>query len=124
MLSQAIKWLALSGKIILPHKSRDFKQNNKPIQRCIQSASLRPGTHSFSFWTHRIWNKRSNWMQKRNQIFMQITNARKNVRAAYFTRKLNISISPNGEMCKFLKFQGKPLFSDFCSRMISFCQQA
>ena len=40
----------------------------------------------------------------------------------YFTRKLNIPISHNREMFEFLKFQGKLLFSDFCSRMISFCQ--
>ena len=45
-----------------------------------------------------------------------------NIRTAYFTRKLNIPISHNGEMFEFLKFQGKPLFSGFCSRMISFCQ--
>ena len=32
---------------------------------------------------------------------------------AYFTRKLNIRISHNGEMIKFLKFQGELLFSDF-----------
>ena len=44
------------------------------------------------------------------------------MRTAYFTRKLNIPISHNGEMIEFLKFQGKLLFSDFCSRMISFCQ--
>ena len=75
-------------------------------QRCIQSASLRPGTHSFSFWTHRIWNKGSNWTQKKNRMFTQITNARKNMRTAYFTRKLNIPISHNGEMIEFLKFQG------------------
>ena len=35
------------------------------VQRCIQSASLRPGMHSFSFWTHRIWNKGCNWTQKK-----------------------------------------------------------
>ena len=65
------------------------------------------------------------WVQldaEKNRIFMQITNARKNMRTAYFTRKLNIPISHNGEMIEFLKFQGKLLFSDFCSRMISFCQ--
>ena len=85
------------------------------LQGCIQSASLRPGTHSFSFWTHRIWHKK-NWM------FMQLTNARKDMRTAYFTRKLNIPISHNGELIEFLKFQSNLLFSDFCSRMISFCQ--
>ena len=52
---------------------------------------------------------------------MQITNARKNMRTAYFTTKLNIPISHIGEMIEFLKFQGKLLFSDFCSRIISFC---
>ena len=60
--------------------------------------------------------------RKKNQMFMQITNARKNMRTAYFTRKLNILISHNREMIGFLKFQGKLLFSDFCSRIISFCQ--
>ena len=45
-----------------------------------------------------------------------------NMQTAYFTRKLNIPISHYGEMFEFLKFQGKLLFSDFCSRMISFCQ--
>ena len=34
-------------------------------QRCIQSASLRPGTHSFFFWTQRILNEGSNWTQKK-----------------------------------------------------------
>ena len=91
-------------------------------QRCIQSASLRPGTHSFSFWTHRIWHKGSNWTQKKNRMFIQITNPRKNMRTAYFTRKLKIPISQNGEMIEFRKFHSKLLFSGFCSRMISFCQ--
>ena len=40
----------------------------------------------------------------------------------YFRRKLNIPISHNGEMIEFLKFQGKLLFSDFCSGIFSFCQ--
>ena len=57
------------------------------------------------------------WVQldaeKKNRVFMQITNARKNTRTAYFTTKLNIPISHNGEMIEFLKFQGKLLFSDF-----------
>ena len=44
---------------------------------------------------------------------MQITHSRKNMQMAYFTRKLNIRISHNGEMIKFLKFQGELLFSDF-----------
>ena len=34
--------------------------NTTSEQRCIQSASLRPGTHSFFFWTHRILNEGSN----------------------------------------------------------------
>ena len=46
------------------------------VQRCIQSASLLPGTHSFFFWTQRILNEGSNWTQKKNRIFMQITNSR------------------------------------------------
>ena len=46
-------------------------------QRCIQSASLRPGTHSFFFWTQRILNEGSNWTQKKNRMFMQITNSKK-----------------------------------------------
>ena len=33
-------------------------------QRCIQSVSLRPGMHSFFFWTQRILNEGSNWTQK------------------------------------------------------------
>ena len=33
-----------------------------------------------------------------------------------------IEHSHDGEMIKFLKFQGKLLFSDFFSRIISFCQ--
>ena len=36
-----------------------------PIQRCIQSASLRPGMHLFFFWTQRLLNEGSNWMQKK-----------------------------------------------------------
>ena len=35
-------------------------------QRCIQSASLRPGMHSFFFWMQRILNKGSIWTQKKN----------------------------------------------------------
>ena len=66
-------------------------------------------------------DKGSNWTQEKNRMFMQITNARKNMQTAYFTRKLNIPISHNGEMIEFLKFQGKLLFSDFCSQIISFC---
>lgn len=50
------------------------------MQRCIQSASLRPGTHSFFFWTQRILNEGSNWTQKKNRMFMQITNSRKKQR--------------------------------------------
>ena len=50
------------------------------LQRCIQSASLRPGTHSFFFWTQRILNEGSNYTQKKYQIFMQITNSRKKER--------------------------------------------
>ena len=34
-------------------------------QRCIQSVSLRPGTHSFFFRTQRILNEGSNWTQKK-----------------------------------------------------------
>ena len=49
-------------------------------QRCIQSASLRPGTHSFFFWTQRILNEGSNWTQKKNRMFMQIKNSRKKKR--------------------------------------------
>ena len=44
---------------------------------------------------------------------------KENMRTAYFTRKSDIRISHNGEMIKFLKL----LSSDFCSRMISFCQR-
>ena len=50
------------------------------LQRCIQSASLRPGTHSFLFWTQRILNEGSYWTQKKNRMFMQITNSRKKQR--------------------------------------------
>ena len=35
------------------------------FQRCIQSASLPPGTHSFFFWTQRILNEGYNWTQKK-----------------------------------------------------------
>ena len=58
-----------------------------------------------------MWNSGSNWTQKKDRVFMQMTNARKNMRTAYFTRKLSIPISHNGEMFEFLKFQGK----DSCS---------
>ena len=34
-------------------------------QRCIQSASLHPGTHSFFCWIQRILNEGSIWMQKK-----------------------------------------------------------
>ena len=108
-------------KFNIVSESQEPLKAMQTMQRCIQSASLRPGTHSFSFWTHRMWNKGSNWTQKKNGMVMQIKNATKNMPTAYFTRKLNIPISHNGEMFEFLKFQGKPLFSDFCSRMISFC---
>ena len=51
------------------------------LQRCIQSASLRPGTHSFFFWTQRILNEGSNWTQKKkSRMFMQITKSRKKQR--------------------------------------------
>ena len=42
------------------------------IQRCIQSASLCPGKHSFFFWMHRILNKGSNWMQKKIECFCKL----------------------------------------------------
>ena len=34
------------------------------------------------------------------------------------TAYISQGISHNGEMLEFLKFQGKVLFSDFCSQMI------
>ena len=37
------------------------------FQRCIQSASLRPGTHSFFFWMQRILNEGSNWVRRRKK---------------------------------------------------------
>ena len=36
---------------------------------------------------------------------MQITNARKNMQRAYFTRKFNTPISRNREMFEFLNFK-------------------
>ena len=54
---------------------------------------------------------------EKNRMFMQITNARKNMRTAYFARKLNIPISHN------LNFKLSCYLRDFCSRMISFCQR-
>ena len=44
------------------------------------------------------------------------------MRTTYFRRKLKMPISHNEEMIEFLKFQGKLLFSDFCSGIFSFCQ--
>ena len=106
-----VSWLALTSfhwslvRILL--EPPGFFRRLCIIQRCIQSASLRPGTHLFSFWTHRLWHKGSNWTQKKIECtFMQITNARKNMRTTHFRRKLNIPISHNGEMIEFLKFQG------------------
>ena len=34
-------------------------------QRCIQSASMRPGTHSVFCWTQRILNEGFNWTQEK-----------------------------------------------------------
>ena len=48
-----------------------FPQKKYFTQRCIQSASLSPGTHSFFFWTQRILNEGSNWTQKKDRMFMQ-----------------------------------------------------
>ena len=72
------------GKTLLPYRTTSDKSNamnvsisvkvDIHIQRCIQSASLRPGTHSF--FTQRILNEGSNWTQKKNRMFMQITNSR------------------------------------------------
>ena len=50
------------------------------VQSCIQSASLRPGSHSFFFWMQRIVNEGSNWTQKKNRMFMQIKNSGKKQR--------------------------------------------
>ena len=50
------------------------------------------------------------------RMFMQITNERKHMRTAYFTRKLNVRISHNEEIIEFPKFQGKLLLSnELCS---------
>ena len=57
-----------------------FLDRREKDQGCIKSASLRPGTHSFFFWTQRILNEGSNWTQKKNRMFMQITNSRKTQR--------------------------------------------
>ena len=57
-----------------------FLDRREKDQGCIQSASLRPGTHSFFFWTQRILNEGSNWTQKKNRMFVQITNSRKTQR--------------------------------------------
>ena len=67
-----------------------------------------------------MWNKGSNWTQKKkSNIYANYERQEKHA-TVYFTRKLNIPISHNGEMLEFLTFQRKPLFSDFCSRMIFF----
>ena len=54
-----------------------FDEDYNESQRCIQSASLPPGTHSFFFRTQRILNEGSNWTQKKIRMIMQITNSRK-----------------------------------------------
>ena len=52
-------------------------QQIENFQGCIQSVSLRPGTHLFFCWTQRILNKGSILMQKTKSNVMQITNSRK-----------------------------------------------
>ena len=42
------------------------------IQRCIQSTSLHPRTHSFFFWTQRILNKGSNWTRQKIECLCKL----------------------------------------------------
>ena len=41
---------------------------------------MRPGTHSVFCCTQRILKEGSNWTEKQNRMFMQITNSRKKQR--------------------------------------------
>ena len=61
--------------------------------------------------------------EKKSNVHANYKRHEKHANGVYFARKLNIPISHNGEMIEFLKFQGKQLFSDFCSQMISFCKR-
>ena len=62
-------------------------------------------------------------MQKKKSNFYANYKRQENHANSVFHKELlNITISHNGEMMEFLRFQGKLLFLDFCSRMISFCQ--
>ena len=84
-------------------KSRDVSR----VRHCVQ------GHTRFPFGRIEYGTKGPIGRRKKNRMFMQIRNARKNMRTAYFTRKLNIPISHNRDLIEFLKFQGKLLFSDF-----------
>ena len=63
--------------------------------------------------------------EKKSNVHSNYKRQEKNMRNAYFTRKLNIPISHNGEVIEFLKLkvQCKLLFSNFGCRMFSFCQR-
>ena len=59
--------------------------------------------------------------EKKSNVYANYERQEKHAKGV-FTRKLNIPISHNRKMIEFLKFQGKLLFSDFCSQIISFFQ--
>ena len=59
-------WQIICGKQFVSRPSLFTNKKVSP-QRCIQSAALRPGTHSFFFWTQRILNEGSNWTQKKKK---------------------------------------------------------
>ena len=59
--------------------------SNKWWQRCIQSASLRPGTHSFFFWTQRILNEGSNSTHKKIECLCKLQTPGKNSITRYAT---------------------------------------
>ena len=81
---QGFDWriLSLTGHVDSSVMTRNKKiyfhlRKTNVMQRCIQSASLCPGTHSFFFWTQRILNEGSNWTEIKNRMFMLITDSKK-----------------------------------------------
>ena len=50
---------------------------------------------------------------EKNRMFMQIMNARNNMRTVYLARELNIPISHNREMIAVLKFKVSSYFRIF-----------
>ena len=68
----------LDNSCALSSPAVSILESSNGYQRCIQSASLRPGTHLFFFWTQRILNEGSNWTQKKIECLCKLQTPRKN----------------------------------------------